>query len=117
MCVIRPARQLGIQARGFRQVPRMSAEAAPELSSGVALPPPDDEFVSRSGNELQMGEEEGESQNNATLSGLYDSYEGVIVDPRSLPSDGSTFKKCLMASIAQWKREVNSCDSRRTVGE
>jgi len=82
------------------------AEAASELASGVALPPPDDEFVSRSGSELQM---EGDSQsNNATLSGRYDSYEGVIVDPRSLPSDGSTFKKSLMASIAEWKREVKS---------
>jgi len=82
------------------------AEAAPELASGVALPPPDDEFVSRSGNELQV---EGESQsNNATLSGRYDSYEGVIVDPRGLPTDGFTFKKSLVASIAQWKREVKS---------
>jgi hypothetical protein len=133
-CVVRPARQLGIQARGFGQVPKMSRGAATELSSGVALPPPDDEFVSGSGNEVpeQMGE------TGATLSGRYDSYEGVIVDPGSLPSDGSTFQKSLMASIAQWKREVpsrdslffqvcilsrhckrlvNSCDSRRAAGE
>lgn len=76
------------------------AEAsAPELTSGVALPPPDDEYVSSSGNELQM---------EGTLSGRYDSYDGVIVDPCSLPSDGSTFKNSLMASIAQWKREVKS---------
>ncbi|KAG0597403.1 hypothetical protein M758_UG335300 [Ceratodon purpureus] len=94
-------RQLGIQARGFRLVPRMSGEVATELSSGVALPPPDDEFVSGSSNEVtkQWGEA------GATLSGRYDSYEGMIVDPRSLPSDGSTFKKSLMASIAQWRRE------------
>ena len=101
--MVRPARQLGIQARGFRQVPNMSRGAVTELSSGVALLPPDDEFVSGSGNELpeQMGE---------TLSCQYDSYEGVIVDPRSLPSDVSTFKKSLEASIAQWKREVPSLD-------
>lgn len=89
------------QVRGFRQVPIMSgAEAsARELTSGVALPPPDDEFVSRSEGEFHEIPE--------TLSGRYDSYEGVIVDPRSLPSDVSTFKQTLTASIAQWKREVS----------
>ena len=87
-------------------MPRMSGEVATELSSGVALPPPDDEFVSGSSNEVTK--QRGEA--GATLSGRYDSYEGMIVDPRSLPSDGSTFKKSLMASIAQWRREVQSLD-------
>lgn len=82
----------------------MSGEAAMEVSSGVALPPPDDEFMS--GSESEISERMGDT--GATLSGRYDSYEGVIVDPRSLPSDGAAFKKSLMASLAQWRREVPS---------
>lgn len=75
---------------------RMDGDTSKDLSTGVALPPPDDEFVS---------EKELESWTNTILPGQYDSYEGVIIDHRSLPSDASVFKKYLIASIAQWKKE------------
>jgi hypothetical protein len=109
ICAIQPAGHLETKSSGFRQVLRMNGDTSKELSSGVALPPPDDEFVS---------EKELESRANTILPGRYDSYEGVIIDHRSLPSDASVFKKYLMASIAQWRKEVLSLylSSLRVIG-
>lgn len=75
--------------------------AAQQPTVGVAPLPPESDLDVPFHEKLFVGA--------GILASHKDHYEGVIVDPASLPSRVDTFKQMLDVSMAAWRSQVRCC--------